>query len=374
MKKKCFIFLMVLLFVFLFDTEAKAKQKEEWQNELSLEQADLSLQENTEQSFSLQQYVTDVMDGTADFSFGAIVDCICEQVTGQWDAQKKTILHILALSVFAGIFVKFAGTIGDGDLGETGFFVVFLLLFSLVLSGFLGVYAVAEKALENLIGFMKALIPSFSLTLCYGGKMQSSLAFYEAMLLTMGLLSMAMKYFLMPGVEIYFFLSVINQMAGHRFSKMVDLIGSILRMSIRILFAAMIGYQGIQGLLVPVMDRVRNNAVWNVAKGMPGVGNTAGSVMDTVYGSGLLIKSAVGVGGVIAIVILCLYPMMKVFLFTFLYRVAGAVAQPVSDHRIVMVLQSAATSGKLMLGYLLASGLMFLLSIVIVLVSTNLGS
>jgi len=163
-------------------------------------------------------------------------------------------------------------------------------------------------------------------------------------------------------------------MAGHRFSKMVDLIGSILRMSIRILFAAMIGYQGIQGLLVPVMDRVRNNAVWNVAKGMPGVGNTAGSVMDTVYGSGLLIKSAVGVGGVIAIVILCLYPMMKVFLFTFLYRVAGAVAQPVSDHRIVMVLQSAATSGKLMLGYLLASGLMFLLSIVIVLVSTNLGS
>ena len=38
---------------------------------------------------------------------------------------------------------------------------------------------------------------------------------------------------------------------------------------------------------------------------------------------------------------------MKVFLFTFLYRVAGAVAQPVSDHRIVMVLQSAATSGKL---------------------------
>ena len=262
--------------------------------------------------------------------------------------------------------MKFAGTIGDGDLGETGFFVVFLLLFSLVLSGFLGVYAVAEKALENLIGFMKALIPSFSLTLCYGGKMQSSLAFYEAMLLAMGLLSMAMKYFLMPRVEIYFFLSVINQMAGHRFSKMVDLIGSILRMSIRILFAAMIGYQ--------VMDRVRNNAVWNVAKGMPGVGNTAGSVMDIVYGSGLLIKSAVGVGGVIAIVILCLYPMMKVFLFTFLYRVAGAVAQPVSDHRIVMVLQSAATSGKLMLGYLLASGLMFLLSIVIVLVSTNLGS
>ena len=47
MKKKCFIFLMDLLLGFSFDTEAKAEQKEEWQNELSLEQADLSLQENT---------------------------------------------------------------------------------------------------------------------------------------------------------------------------------------------------------------------------------------------------------------------------------------------------------------------------------------
>lgn len=103
MKKKCFIFLVVLLIGFSFDTKAKAEQKEEWQNELSLEQADLSLQENTEQSFSLQQYVTDVMDGTADFSFGAIVDCICEQVTGQWDAQKKLFyifLHSVCLRGF----------------------------------------------------------------------------------------------------------------------------------------------------------------------------------------------------------------------------------------------------------------------------------
>jgi len=97
---------MVLLFGFSFDTEAKAEQKEEWQNELSLEQADLSLQENTEQRFSLQQYVTDVMDGTADFSFGAIVDCICEQVTGQWDAQEKNYFTYSCTQCVCGDFCE----------------------------------------------------------------------------------------------------------------------------------------------------------------------------------------------------------------------------------------------------------------------------
>ena len=133
----------------------------------------------------------------------------------------------------------------------------------------------------------------------------------------------------------------------------------------------MIGYQGIQGMLVPVMDRVRNNTVWNAARGLPGVGNTVGSVVDTILGSGVLIKSAVGVGGLIGILILCIYPLIQILLYTFLYRIGSALVQPVSDRRIVMILQSAASSGKILLGYIAASTLMFLLSIVIVLVSTN---
>ena len=134
----------------------------------------------------------------------------------------------------------------------------------------------------------------------------------------------------------------------------------------------MIGYQGIQGMLVPVMDRVRNNTVWNVAKGLPGVGNTVGSVVDTVLSSGVLIKSAVGVGGLIGVLILCIYPLIQLLIFTLVYRIGGAVIQPISDRRIVMVLQSAAAGGKILLGYIAASTIMFMLSIVIVLFSTNL--
>ena len=137
------------------------------------------------------------------------------------------------------------------------------------------------------------------------------------------------------------------------------------------MFASMIGYQGIQGMLVPVMDKVKNNAVWQTAKGLPGVGNTVGSVMDTLLGSGVLIKSAIGIGGVIGICVLCVYPLLKLLVFTLVYKVGSAVIQPVSDGRVVAILQSAATSGKILLLYVLAGALMFTLSITIVLVCTN---
>lgn len=369
------IIVIGILFFLMSPLEIRAAETSpgiDLQKDLDLQQTDEIFQRNGEEnSFSLTSYVSEVMKGNADFSLTRIGEGVLDSFGKQFGEQRKTILRILVLGVFAGIFVRFAGTIGDKELGETGFYVVFLLLTGLVSSGFYAAYEVADEALTYLVDFMKALIPSFSLALVYGGGTQTSLLFYETMLVAMGLLEMLMGGFLLPGVQIYFFMNVVNQLSEHRFSRMVDLVGSVLRWSVRILFAVLIGYQGIQGMLVPVMDKVKNNALWQSAKGLPGVGNTVGSVMDTMLGSGVLIKSAVGVGGVIGIFVLCIYPLLKLLIFTLVYKVSGAVVQPVSDGRIVAILQSAAASGKILLGFLLAGALMFILSITIVLVCTN---
>jgi stage III sporulation protein AE len=101
------------------------------------------------------------------------------------------------------------------------------------------------------------------------------------------------------------------------------------------------------------------------------VGNTFGSLADTVVGSGILIKSAVGVGGVICIGILCFYPLLKIIVFTIMYRVGSAVLQPVSDRRMVAAMQAAGESGKLLLGFVFAGTLLFVFSIIIVLFCSN---
>lgn len=351
---------------------AETLPKVEWEEQLDLHQSDEILQKETKNtSFSLTSYVSDVMEGKADFSFQSIGEGLLGYLGEQVSEQRETFFRILLLGIFAGVFVRFAGALGDSELGETGFYIVFLLLTGIVSSGFYLVYEIAHEALTHLVHFMETLVPSFSLALCYSGGSQTSLLFYQTMLAAMGLLEMIMTNILLPGVQIYFFLNVINQLAEHRFSKMVSLIGSLLRWSVKIMFASMIGYQGIQGMLVPVMDKVKNNAVWQTAKGLPGVGNTVGSVMDTLLGSGVLIKSAIGIGGVIGICVLCVYPLLKLLVFTLVYKVGSAVIQPVSDGRVVAILQSAATSGKILLLYVLAGALMFTLSITIVLVCTN---
>ncbi len=350
----------------------KAEGKE-WQDSISLEEVQRTFEQlqEGESDFSIQDYVSGVVAGEQSFSLQSLLKMTAYRIQEQFSNERNTFLRILALGLLAGIFANFSGTIGESNLGETGLYITYLVLFVTMAAGFYAVYETAKETIDNLMAFMKALVPSFSLVLCIGGGGSTSLAYYETMLIIISLLDSLMIYLLLPGVQIYFYLSMLNQLADNYFSKLTELVKSFLRWSTKILFGVLIGYQGIQGMILPAMDKLKNNTIWQTAKGLPGVGNTLGSLADTVVGSGILIKSAVGVGGVICIGILCFYPLLKIIVFTIMYRVGSAVLQPVSDRRMVAAMQAAGESGKLLLGFVFAGTLLFIFSIIIVLFCSN---
>lgn len=326
-----------------------------------------------EHVFSLRQYVSDILSGKSDFSLREFCHQAASQIGAQFERQKQTFLRILVLGILSGVFANFAGTLGDKNLSETGFFVTFLLLSATMMAGFSDVTKIASEAVDGLLTFMKTLIPAFSLTLCLGSGTTTSIAYYEAMLLVISFLEMAMQNLFIPGVQIYFMLGLLNQLSENRFTRLAGLVKSFLRFGIKFLFGVLIGYQGIQGMLLPVMDKVKNNTLLQTAKGLPGIGNSIGGVADTVIGSGMLIKSAVGVGGILCIIVLCFYPLLKIFVFQLMYRAGSALVQPVSDKRVASALHVAAESGVFLMKFVFAGALMFLLSITIVIVSTNLA-
>ncbi len=362
-----------VLFVLPLLIPIPARAEEAWEDSISLDEVQDTFDRlrGDGSEFSIQDYVSSVMAGEESFSMKEMSGQVARQVIGQMTEQKDTFIKILALGVLAGIFVNFSGTIGDHSLGETGFYITYLLLFATVTAGFFTAYQVARETMDNLLSFMKALVPSFSLALCVGTGSGTSLAYYETMLIIMGFMESLMTYFLLPGVQVYFFLSMLDMLSDNHFSKLRELVRTFLRWCIKILFGIMIGYQGIQGMLLPVLDRLKYNTAWQTAKGMPGVGNAVGSMADTVVGSSLLLKSAVGVGGMVCILILCCYPLIKLVVFMGMYQIGSAVLQPVSDRRMVAAMQSAAESGKLLLGYVFSGSMLFLFSILIVLLCTN---
>ena len=132
-----------------------------------------------------------------------------------------------------------------------------------------------------------------------------------------------------------------------------------------------VGYNVIQGMIVPAANYVKNSVMWKTMKLLPGIGNAIGSVAESVLGAGVLVKNAMGAVGMLVIILILAVPFIQIGSYCILYKLGTAIVQPISDKRILECMEGAGKGAALLLYAVFAGAAMFLLTIAIVMVSTN---
>ena len=101
-------------------------------------------------------------------------------------------------------------------------------------------------------------------------------------------------------------------------------------------------------------------------------GGTSISGLSTILlGASVLIKNSIGITAVIVLLVLGGIPLLKIFCFYIVYRVILALVQPISDKRILSGIQAAADSTGILLRAAATSIILSVLSIAIVILTTN---
>lgn len=340
---------------------------------IPLEDVEEILQEmKTEEiDFSIRGYVRQVMSGDGELSLAGIADYVKSYVALQLKQNKNTFIRLILYGILSGIFLNFSTSLYERQMGETGFQIIYFLVVTMILGGFSSAFSVAGEVLGNIMQFMRALVPSFSVALTWSSGSATSMAFYQAALFAIAISENLIHHVFLPIVQVYFLVSILNPLSNWRFTKFAALIRSFVRIGTKTMLAVMIGHSGIQGLIMPALDGVKRSSLFRAANSIPGVGNMFGGLTDTVIGTGVLIKSAVGVGGLIAVCIICIAPIVKLGVFTVIYKGLAAFAQPVTDKRLVSVFQSTADGGKLLLQLVFMTAVMFLVTLAIIVAATN---
>lgn len=96
------------------------------------------------------------------------------------------------------------------------------------------------------------------------------------------------------------------------------------------------------------------------------IGNTFSSVTETVMGTAILLKNAVGVSGLLIILFICLTPMVRLLVCTILYKLVGAIVQPVSDKRVAECVSCVGDGIALLLKAVGMTGFVFLITLAMV--------
>lgn len=367
---------LMIISILCSPTLAKAEEND-WQekmtDQLSLEEVEEVLEEMGESApeFSFREYVRDIMQGKAELSLDGITSQFKEELQKQWQDAKGKILRTILFGVASGAFLLFSRRAYQRQMGETGFLVIYYLTMIMLMSEFYTISDVAMEVLQHVLDFMKALIPCFSLSLVWSTGSTTAFSFYHAAVLCIGIVENIMCEVFFPLIQIGFLVGILNPLSDYKFTKWSQLLQSMIRFGTKTVVILMIGHQGIKGLLTPALDQVKRGTLFRTANHIPGVGNMFGTVTDTFLGTSVLIKSAVGIGGLVVLCILCFVPVLRLGIFSFTYHGVAAVVQPVADQRFISLLQSVADSGKQILNLVIMTVLLFFLTLTIVIAATN---
>src|SRR5690625_2639865 len=133
-----------------------------------------------------------------------------------------------------------------------------------------------------------------------------------------------------------------------------------------------IGVMSVQGTVHAVQDGViLKTAKFVTGNLIPVIGQTFTDATDTVLGASLLLKNAVGIVGLLIIVIIVIFPALKLLVIAFIYKLAAAILQPISDGPVVVSLHTISQYMFYILACLLTVSLMFFLAIVILILSSH---
>lgn len=115
------------------------------------------------QDFSFTGTLRRLMEGENVFTAEGIGELILSAAAGELLEQKQIIGYLLILVLASALLANFSSMLHSGQLGETGFYLVYILMFALLLKGFSGVSSLVERTMEGTLTFMKAAAPAYYL-------------------------------------------------------------------------------------------------------------------------------------------------------------------------------------------------------------------
>lgn len=351
-----------------------ADKEEEWQEQdptdaflagLELDKLDDAFDGlGGQESFRFSDAVKKLIEGEMPLTLESLGQIMKDAFFSQISQGRKMAVQILLLLAVAAIFTNFAGISEKSQASDISFYMMYLVIFTLLMQSFRVMEQMTADALERVLTFVKLLMPSCFLASVFASGTVSGLGFYE---LTFGfilLMQWALKYVVMPAISLYVLLSMVNHITQEDYlSHFAELLKTFVEWVLKTLAAVSIGLQTVQSLVLPAVDALKTAILGRTVGSIPGIGNIFSGVTEVVLGSAVLIKNAVGAAGLIFLVLLCLAPLLKLLFLSLLYRLLAAVAQPVSDKRMVECIGGVGEGAGLLMKVLLTVGMLFFLSI-----------
>jgi stage III sporulation protein AE len=316
-----------------------------------------------------QTFISDfVKTGNGNISSKNLINALAIYAVKEVAASLKLLALLIVIALICALLTNLQKAFSGEGLSNIAYFACYSLLIIIMAKSFYVGVDLARSTIKEMTDFMTALIPILIMLIASVG------GFVEATVMDpiiISAITISAKLFMdiiIPIICMTFVLQFVNNLSEeYKINKLTKLLSQVALWGQGIIMTVFIGIITIRGITAKTIDQVTaKTAKFAVDNFVPIVGKSLSDAVATVAGYSILLKNAMSSLGLIVIIAIMLFPVIKLLIMSLLYKLTAALIEPISDSRLVNCITSAGDSLILIMACLICVSVMFFIMIAII--------
>ncbi len=320
-----------------------------------------------------EEIIKQLNSGKLNLSAGEVLKYLLKMLLGEVYSGIRLIAIILALSILSSYLGGLKSGFGGEAVAKCAFYMCYIIIAGIASTAFYDIALCAGRAIENIGFFMRVIVPVMITLLMTSGAVISASTLEPAFLSIAEIAVWVIETVFIPSVMLSAALNIVNGISDRfKTDRMVKLLNNSVKWGLTIMLTIFVSLAGLKSIAASGADgltvKLGKFATSNL---IPMIGGVLAESVETVMNCSVVIKNSVGVLGVICLIVVALGPVMKIAAMLILFRITAAVAEPVSEERIVVCISRLADSVSVLFSMLTAVVIMFIMVVTIIINSGN---
>lgn len=302
-----------------------------------------------------------ISTGKGNLSFSKICDAVISLLFKEVKTVLSMCITIVVIGIICSIIKNLQSAFSSDSISEIAFYACYALMIIVLTRTFIISLDLAKDIITEISGFMSKLLPILVVMLGVAGGFTESATMDPIVLGTTIIIPKIYLNIILPLILITFVLQFTNNISTEpKISNLCSLVKSAVLWIQGLILTVYIGLLTVRGITASTIDAVTlKTAKFTIDNFIPIVGKTFSDAITSVAGYSLIIKNAIGSVGLIVLILIIIYPIIKIFLSSIILKISSSLLEPIADKRITKAVFSAGDSLVLILSSVLCVSLMF---------------
>lgn len=302
-----------------------------------------------------------ISTGKGNLSFSKICDAAFSLLFKEVKTVLSMCIIIVVIGIICSLIKNLQSAFSSESISEIAFYACYALMIIVLTRTFIISLDLAKDIITQISGFMSKLLPILVVMLGVAGGFTESATMDPIVLGTTIIIPKIYLNIILPLILITFVLQFTNNISTEpKISNLCSLVKSSVLWIQGLILTVYIGLLTVRGITASTIDAVTlKTAKFTIDNFIPIVGKTFSDAIASVAGYSLIIKNAIGSVGLLVLILIILYPIIKIFLSSIILKISSSLLEPIADKRITKAVFSASDSLILILSSVLCVSLMF---------------